>query len=351
MTAETFELRPGYAISRIVKGGWQLAGGHGAFDRAEAVRDMTRFLDAGITTFDCADIYTGVEEMIGDFIAALRSDRGAAAADQVRVHTKLVPDFDRLDVFTPGDVEAIIDRSLKRLRLDRLHLVQFYWWDVARGDPVGVLSSLKALQAKGKIAHLATTNWDSDWIEPFLDAGLDLVSTQVQYSLLDARPEGRFADWCREHRIALICYGAIAGGFLTETWLGKPDPGYTFENRSLVKYRLIIDEFGGWDLFQDLLATLEKIAGKHGVSISAVASRAVLDRPNVAAVIIGARTARHLEKTLPIFGLKLDADDRSAIDSVLARRQGPEGPIYGLERDRTGRHGRIMKYNLNTGTA
>ena len=95
--SERAQLRPGYSISRIIKGGWQLAGGHGAFDRRQAIADMTRFFDAGITTFDCADIYTGVEEMIGEFIADLRSQRGGDAADQVQVHTKLVPDFDRLD--------------------------------------------------------------------------------------------------------------------------------------------------------------------------------------------------------------------------------------------------------------
>lgn len=348
MTAETIQLRPGYAISRIIKGGWQLAGGHGAFDRAEAISDMARFLDAGITTFDCADIYTGVEEMIGAFIQSLRKDRGSEAADKVQVHTKLVPDFDRLDEFGPADIEAIIDRSLKRLKLDQLHLVQFYWWETNRGDPVGVLSSLKSLQQKGKIRHLATTNWDTDMIAPFLDAGLDLISTQVQYSLLDARPEGRFADWCAVRDIGILCYGTIAGGFLTENWLGRPDPGYKFENRSLIKYRLIIDEFGGWDMFQRLLETLDQIARKHDATISAVASRAMLDRPNVAAVIIGARTARHLDRTLPIFGLRLDSKDRSAIETVLKQGSGPNGPIYGLERNKTGRHGRIMKYNLNT---
>lgn len=348
MTAETIQLRPDYSISRIIKGGWQLAGGHGAFDRGEAIADMTRFLDAGINTFDCADIYTGVEEMIGTFIKGLRDDRGSEAADKVQVHTKLVPDFDRLDEFSPTDVEAIIDRSLKRLNLDQLHLVQFYWWETNRGDPVRVLSSLKDLQEKGKIKHLATTNWDSDMISPFLDAGLDLISTQVQYSLLDFRPDGRFAEWCRQHRIHIFCYGTIAGGFLTENWLGRSDPGYEFENRSLVKYRLIIDEFGGWDLFQQLLATLDRIAGKHGATISAVASRAMLDRPNVAAVIIGARTARHLDRTLPVFDFALDSKDHSALETILSQRSGPGGPIYGLERDKTGRHGRIMKYNLNT---
>ena len=58
---ETVELAPGYRIPRIVRGGWQLAGGHGEVDRERAVRDIAAFVDAGLNTFDCADIYTGVE--------------------------------------------------------------------------------------------------------------------------------------------------------------------------------------------------------------------------------------------------------------------------------------------------
>ncbi|MEM1047929.1 MAG: aldo/keto reductase [Pseudomonadota bacterium] len=346
MAIETAQLRPGYQIPRVIKGGWQLAGGHGDFNRAEAIADMTRFLDAGITAFDCADIYTGVEEMIGDFIAGVRSDRGAAEADRIKVHTKLVPDLDRLEEIGPADIEAIVDRSLRRLRIDRIHLVQFYWWDRLRGRPAEVLSCLKDLQAKGKILHLGTTNWDSDGMQPFLDAGFDLISAQVQYSVLDTRPADRFARWCADQQLQLLCYGTLAGGFLTEYWLDRPDPGYRFENRSLVKYRLIIDEFGGWDLFQELLQVMDSIARKHGVTIAAVSSRWSLDRPQVGAVIIGARSAARLAETLAVFRLALDAEDHAALDTVLARRAGPGGPVYGLESDRSGRHGQIMKYNL-----
>ncbi len=343
---ETVSLRPGYTISRVIKGGWQLAGDHGLVDRARAVTDMERFLDAGITTFDCADIYTGVEEMIGEFIDSVRRNRGSQTADRIKVHTKLVPDFDRLEQIAPQDIERTVDRSLKRLRLDQLALVQFYWWDLDRGRPYEVLSCLKDIQEKGKIRLLGSTNWDATPVQPFIDFGFDLASMQVQYSPLDTRPAGAYADWCARHGLTLLCYGTLAGGFLTERWLGVDDPGYAFENRSLVKYRLIIDEFGGWPLFQDLMWVLKDIADRHGTTIGTIASRWALDQPQVGAVIIGARTARHLDETLTIFDVRLEAPDHAALDAVLARRSGPTGPVYGLESDRGGRHGRIMKYNL-----
>ena len=64
---QTYDLAPGHSISRVIKGGWQLAGGHGEIDRETVIEDMIAFADAGITTFDCADIYTGVEALIGAF--------------------------------------------------------------------------------------------------------------------------------------------------------------------------------------------------------------------------------------------------------------------------------------------
>ncbi|WP_298837155.1 aldo/keto reductase [uncultured Roseobacter sp.] len=345
---ETVLLRPDHRISRVIKGGWQLAGDHGAVDRGQAIRDMEAFLDAGINTFDCADIYVGVEEMIGTFIADVRRRRGASVASQVCVHTKLVPDLELLERIRPADVEAIVDRSLRRLQVEQLDLVQFYWWDLSMGQPLEGLSALKDLQAKGKIASLGINNWDRSQIAPFVDAGFDIAAAQVQFSVLDRRPANGLAAWAATQNMQLVCYGTLAGGFLTENWLGQPDPGFAFENRSLVKYRLIIDEFGSWEQFQKLLGALKAVGDRHGVSLSSVATRWVLDQPQVAGGIVGARYARHLPRTLEVFDLQLDDEDHAVLNAVLDAHPGPQGDVFALEADRTSRHGRIMKYNLNT---
>ena len=85
-------------------------------------------------------------------------------------------------------------------------------------------------------------------------------------ALLDRRPATTLAPWAAGADVALLCYGTLAGGFLTDRWLGQPDPGFRFDNRSLVKYRLIIDEFGPWELFQELLAALKAVGDRHGSS-------------------------------------------------------------------------------------
>ena len=342
------ELIPGYSISRIIKGGWQLAGGHGTFDRREAVADMLTFIDNGITTFDCADIYTGVEVMIGEAVQQLRQRDGFDTDNDIQVHTKLVPDLDKLTTITHGELEAIVDRSLKRLNLERLHMVQFFWWDMSIGNPLESLDVLKQLQRKGKIRLLGCTNWNQFTMQQFTQNDFDLVSAQVQYSLLDQRPNGAFSTWCSEQSLQIFCYGVLAGGFLTAQWLGKSDPGFDFENRSLIKYRLIIEDFGGWDLFQQLLNVLATIAQNHNVPLSAVATRFMMDQSAVAAVIIGARGAAHIDETLCAIKLELSAADYQAIQRVTQHCQGPNGLVYELEGDRNGPHGRIMKYNLNT---
>ena len=88
------------------------------------------------------------------------------------------------------------------------------------------------------------------------------------------------------------------------------------------------------------------MARRHDTGIAAIASRCVLDFPSVAAVIIGVQRGAHLAEHAALCAIKLDDADRAAIDAVLAQRRKLDGDVYALERDRAGRHGRIMKYNL-----
>ena len=342
---QRFSLNADYSISRIIKGGWHLAGGHGAIDPAAALRDMAEFVDAGVTTFDCADIYTGVESMIGDFRRS-HPER----ARRVQVHTKFVPDLKDLARIDRGYVENIIDRSLQRLGVERLDLVQFHWWDFAVPGYVETALELDRLRRSGKIGHLGVTNFDVAHLSELQAAGVPIVFHQAQYSLLDDRARHGMVEFCNAHGIWLLCYGTVCGGFVSERWLDKPAPQAALENRSLTKYRLIIDEFGGWTLFQQLLHALRDVAAKHATDIASIATRMILDRDRVAAAIVGAVNTRHLAAHATLAQLYLDEDDRHAIEAITRQQRGPAGDIYELERDRSGVHGRIMKYDLSVAT-
>ena len=337
------QLAPGYTVSCLLKGGWQLAGGHGPVDAATAMDDMDRFVDAGITTFDCADIYTGVEALIGEWLKR-RAARHAGVP--VQVHTKYVPDLDRLPTHSRADVVRGVDRSLARLGVDRLDLVQLHWWDYDVPGYVDAAAWLDELRRAGKIGHVGLTNFDQKRLAEIVAAGIPVVSHQLQYSVLDRRPAHGIAAQCAREGIGLLCYGALAGGFLSGRYLGRPDPAAPLENRSLVKYRLIIDEFGGWERFQELLAALGEVASRHGVGIGAVAIRWVLDQPGVSGVIVGARHARHLDQAGQACALALGDDDRSAIARVQSAASGPTGDVYDLERVKGGPHASIMRYTL-----
>jgi aryl-alcohol dehydrogenase-like predicted oxidoreductase len=368
------ELAPGYTVSRLLKGGWQLASGHGAgVDAAAAMDDMDRFVDAGITTFDCADIYTGVEALIGDWLTRRRAH---GAAVPVQVHTKYVPDLDRLPTHSRADVVLGVDRSLARLGVERLDLVQLHWWDYDVPGYVEAAAWLDELRRAGKIRHVGLTNFDQKRLAEVVAAGVPVVSHQVQYSVLDRRPANGMAAQCARDGIGLLCYGALAGGFLSDRYLGHPDPTSPLENRSLVKYRLIIDEFGGpstlplaqgrpepgrgttgsgpsratskdgWDRFQEMLAALGVVAARHGVGIGAVAIRWVLDQPGVSGVIVGARHARHIDQARQACALALDDDDRAVITRAQSTSSGPTGDVYDLERVKGGPHASVMRYTL-----
>lgn len=340
------ELTDGYTISPIIKGGWQLSESHSDNKSDTPVEDMFAFLEKGITTFDCADIYTGVEALIGDFREAYCREHDEPAP--VQVHTKYVPDRGKLAQVTRDDVERVVDRSRRRLGVETLDLVQFHWWDYGIDRYVEVAQMLADLRNDGKIRHVGVTNFDTPHLQDLLDAGVPVVSNQVQYSLLDHRPKRSMVELCTDHDIHLLCYGTLAGGFLTGRYLGRERSQSELENRSLTKYELVIRDAGGWEPFQQLLRGLATVADKHGVSVANVASRYVLEQPGVTSIIVGARDTTHLESTLRTLSFELEKTDLQTIAEARSGLQELPGAVYELERTDP-RHAGIMKYDLNEG--
>ena len=338
-------LAPGFSISKIIKGGWQLSQGHRAELQSDPLRDMVAFAEAGVTTFDCADIYTGVEELIGKFLKFWKEKHGHQG--NIRILTKFVPDYDALETLDKKYVERIIDRSLRRLGQERLDMVQFSWWNYQVPRYVETAGWLQELQKSGKIELLSGTNFNAQATKEILDAGIQLSTMQLQYSVLDNRPEQKMSQLCTDRNLFMLCYGTMAGGFLSNRWLGKPEPLPPFENRSLVKYKLMIDTCGGWDWFQSLLETLDGISKKHQVSMSQVAGRFMLDQNRVGGLIIGASSASHLQENLGLFSFELDESDRQAIQNHRGNIPASSGDVFDLERIKEGPHGSIMRYNLN----
>ncbi len=335
-------LSPDYTVPPVIAGAWQLSEGHSAraVDRRSLFAAWDLLAAHGCDTIDCADIYTGVESLIGEY-------RSARPGRRVQVHTKFVPDRDALAQVDRAYVTRIVDRSLARLRAETLDLVQFHWWRYEVPGMVEVAGLLDEMRRAGKIRHLALTNTNTVQTRALLDANIPLIATQVQYSLLDRRAAAALAPLGVERGVSLLCYGSLAGGFLDDAWRGVAAPAGALENRSLTKYRLVIDDCGGWPALQRLLDTLGDIAARHGVGIANVAQRWLLDQPGVGAVIVGFRGEGSARRTLATLTLALTADDQAQIAATIAALPMPAGDVYDAERDPASPHAGIIRYDLN----
>jgi aryl-alcohol dehydrogenase-like predicted oxidoreductase len=316
---EHHQLAPDLATDRIINGMWQVAGGHGYIDHELAIADMMRYHEAGFTTWDLADIYGPAEDFIGQFRRKLLAIKGEEELDKIRALTKWVPQPGRI---TRSIVNESIDRSLHRMGVSMVDLLQFHWWDYNNPYYMDALKYLSDLRDEGKIKHIGLTNFDTERLQIMIDSDLQIVSNQVQYSIIDRRPEVKMIPFCLENNISLLCYGSICGGLMSERYLGRMQPSTAELNTlSLQKYKKMIDAWGGWSLFQELLSTLKKIAQKHNVTITNVAARYILDKSAVAGVIIGVRLGivDHRTSNTQVFNFILDKSDCEAIDAVCAK--------------------------------
>jgi aryl-alcohol dehydrogenase-like predicted oxidoreductase len=315
----TLQFTPDLRICRLLNGMWQVSGAHGRIDPTAAVQSMFTYHDAGFTTWDLADHYGPAEDFIGEFRRQLVAARGEEALASLQAFTKWVPQPGRM---TRQIVAANIARSLRRMDVTRLDLLQFHWWDYTDDSYLEALTHLTHLRDEGTIRHLALTNFDTEHLRIIAEHGIRVVSNQVQFSLIDRRPELHMVPFCQQHNISLLTYGTLCGGLLSEAYLGQPEPrSAALNTASLRKYKQMVDAWGGWGLFQELLSTLKRIADKHGASIANVAVRYILDRPAVAGVIVGVRlgVTDHRADNARVFEVTLDPEDQGQIQAVLDR--------------------------------
>ena len=332
MNVERATLGPGLEVSRVLTGLWQVADqerGGRALDPQAAARALEPFADAGFTTFDMADHY-GSAEVIAGALATRRGD--------VQLLTKWVPEPG------PASADAVadaVDRALGRLGANRIDLLQFHPWSYADPSWLDNLFLLAEHRAAGRIRHLGLTNCDAVHLDMAIRSGVPIVSNQVCFSLIDRRAAGAMSRVCGMHGVKLLAYGTLAGGLLSDRWLGRDEPAIDESlTWSQMKYRRFIDQAGGWERFQELLWTVRRVADRMSVrrdetqarnnphvtsglteenfSVANLACRYVLDQPAVAGIIVGARPSerRHIESNLGLFRFALDAEARRDLEAA-----------------------------------
>jgi len=323
--ADRFQLAPDLTISRIVTGLWQVADmerGGKLLDPEISSSAMLGYAEAGFDSFDMADHYGSAEIIAGRFLARVAAGE-RALAHRPSVFTKWCP---APGPMTPEIVRSGVERSLQRLGVASIDLMQLHWWTFEHPGYLDAMKELATLQREGVIRHLGVTNFDTGHLRVLVKHGIPVATNQVCFSLLDRRAAGDMSAFCIENGVRLLAYGTLGGGLISERWLGEPEPD-ALSDWSKMKYKRFVDATGGWAALQDILTALSRVARRHGVSIANVATRWALDQPAVAAIIVGARLGerQHCEDNRAAFSLALDDADRSEIGAAMARSR----PLFG----------------------
>ena len=300
---------------------------------------MELYARAGFSTFDTADIYGPSEATCGKFLlnwSKIRAESGNGNTNNnnnslpdVKIFTKFVPNlFSNKPTFS--FVEQSIQKSMKAIGVPKLDLVQLHWWDYSMKGMVDVALSMAELREKGLISSIGTTNMSTEALAKIIDAGVPVVSNQVQCSLLDRRPLGSMLDYCKERDIKLFAYGSLTGGVLTNRYLG--DRKLVLKTSSLRMYSRILKEAGGEKYWRKLLTVLLEISTRKSVGIATIALRWVMQQGPIYP-IVGMTSGDHLEENLKAFCISLDDNDLAQIDQILQESSGPRGDCYELERN------------------
>ena len=315
MTVPRTDLAPDLSISRLLTGLWQIADMErdgAALDADATAGHLLPYVEAGLTTFDMADHY-GSAEVIAGRLRRRMGDPGA-----VQLLTKWVPEPGPA---SRGQVREAVERALTRMNAERLDLLQYHAWRYADPAWLDQLLWLDELRGEGLIRHLGLTNFDTEHLALVLHSGIPVVSNQVCFSLLDRRPLNGMTELCRAHGVKILAFGTVAGGLLTERWLGAPEPSVEeMETWSQMKYGRFVEAAGGWGPFQGLLEAVDSVARRLGVSMANVACRWVLEQPAVGGIIVGARPGRsgHVQDNLRLFSFELDDAAREQLAEALA---------------------------------
>jgi len=320
-------------VPPIIIGGWQLTERYG---RDKAIETLLMYAEANFTTFDTADIYGQSEAILGEFRKKYIAKYGEEQGSKLEFYTKYVTQDATL-----AEARRVNVQSRSALGATP-HVVQFHWWNFRDERYVSTAGHLAALQSEGALRHVAACNYDTKHLKALVDADLPITVNQVQYSLLDRRPENGLIEYAQHQGIQLTCFGAVAGGWLSDKFLGVSEQeasrlAQQAATVSMRMYKSSLDAWtgGDWNLFQKLLRALREIADSHRCTVATVAIAWVTSRLEATCgggVILGVRDTRHLSDAVTARDLRLSAPQMAAIQQVLVTGKPPDGDIWSRER-------------------
>lgn len=330
-TVPTAQIGKNLFVSRTMQGHWQLAGGHGKYNREEAIKNMVAYYKAGITSLDTSDTFGASEVIVGKF---MKKTPMAVPCTKLSCYRFL----DEIDI---TEVRMRIKKACEILNIEKLPLVALSWSNYGIKRYIDVALMLTELKEEGLIQEIGVTNFDLIRLKELKDAGVSIASHQVQLSCLDQRAvQSGMMDWCEENDVSLIAYGTVASGILSDKFLGRPPPTQEEKNTASMRlYSKTAERFGDWNLVQELLKTMRSIADNvqssgrcPDANIANIAQRYVLDSKAVASIVVGIRNQDHLSSNVRTHSFQLTSLERDAINAVISKRDGQTGDVWDLER-------------------
>ncbi|MGF9663385.1 aldo/keto reductase family protein [Arthrobacter crystallopoietes] len=306
----------GLKISEITFGNWLTHGSQVENDVATAC--VHAALDAGITTFDTADVYanTAAEQVLGD---ALKDERRESLEIFTKVYFPTGPKGHNDTGLSRKHIMESIDGSLRRLQTDYVDLYQAHRYD-AETPLEETMQAFADVVRAGKALYIGVSEWTADQLRAghglARDLGIQLISNQPQYSMLWRVIEDEVVPASEDLGISQIVWSPVAQGVLS----GKYKPGAAVPQGSRAA-----DEKGGADMISKWLDDdvlngvhrLQPIAQDAGLTMAQLAVAWVLQNSNVASAIIGASRPEQIASNVQAAGVKLDEGTMSRIEEAI----------------------------------
>ncbi|WP_409182275.1 aldo/keto reductase family protein [Amycolatopsis sp. VS8301801F10] len=308
--------RSGLNISEISYGNWLTHGSQVEEDQAQAC--IKAALDAGITTFDTADVYanTAAESVLG---RGLKGQRRESLEIFTKVFWPTGPKGPNDKGLSRKHIIESANASLKRLGTDYVDLYQAHRFD--RTVPLEeTMQAFADLVRQGKALYIGVSEWNAEQISRGAALARELkipfVSNQPQYSMLWRVIESQVVPASEREGLSQIVWSPVAQGVLTGKYkVGQPLPAgsrATDENGGANMVKRFLDE-----KTLTAVAKLEPLAADAGLSMAQLAIAWVLQNPNVASAIIGASRPEQVQDNVKAAGVKLEPELLKAIDEAL----------------------------------
>ncbi len=305
----------GLKISEITYGNWLT---HGSQIENEQARACVRAaLDAGISTFDTADVYanTAAETVLGE---ALKGERRESLEIFTKVYWPTGPGGHNDCGLSRKHIMESINGSLRRLQTEYVDLYQAHRYDTE--TPLEeTMQAFADVVRSGKALYIGVSEWTADQIRAgqalARQMGFSLISSQPQYSMLWRVIEDEVVPTCQELGLSQIVWSPMAQGVLS----GKYTPGTPAPEGSRAAHEATSGMIERW-MRDDVLTAVQRlrpIAEEVGLSMPALAIAWVLQNDNVAAALVGASRPEQIADNVAAAGVRLDAATMTAIDEAL----------------------------------